>query len=774
MTGGQPENGGPGALIALAACAVLAAFAVVGAVTHLVLPATELPPPFPSQHQDAETITFVFTFVVALPLALLLVTRLARRLGAEGGGRLNGVAAALTVLLVGGVAALQFSDRVLSIGGAEALLAAAIVWWALAAALIGAAWSGRAGGPLDRLASASAALWWLALGLVAVASLAFVDFHAIAVLPTVAGVLVVAGVLFAYRSGAGGRVAVGGTWGHVLDAAIVLLILLAVPNLFIFDPANALETQVIHFHQDFFLGPANQVIHGGAMLTDTLSQYGVASIYLIAAWFELVPVGNGTLGFLDNALVALVFAAAFGVIRLAGTSRLIAAATMTVAVVSFVYGLDYPLGALLQHGSIRFGLPMIVIAASTLELAHPRFRRPAQAVQLAGVGLASIWALEAFAYTVVTAAAVLAVRVWLYPRADRVRSLGRWIGASVLACAGFHVLLALATLAIAGELPDWGWYLNTLREFLTGNVGELTYDFVPWTAALALGAFYVVAAAALVVVLARRPELVWRSPARAIALAGATAWGIALFSYFVNRSAEHILPYVSLPAAMVAAIWLGLLLDRSTMAPRRARLAGLAAALAVGALLIGVAWQRAGTLFSQSALAYAVPGGGPSLSDGLDRLWHPPDLSPGASRGAVLVESCMPDPDRTYVLADADLGIEILAKTDRGNAFPLADPWEESFVPESHLDELGAAVDGLEPGDRILIDERALEALKIYREEPDRDPLASPIGEESIVPTGLAKLQEWLIKEIGSRYRLRRVCTSPGDPKLEVVELRAR
>jgi hypothetical protein len=172
-------------------------------------------------------------------------------------------------------------------------------------------------------------------------------------------------------------------------------------------------------------------------------------------------------------------------------------------------------------------------------------------------------------------------------------------------------------------------------------------------------------------------------------------------------------------------------------------------------------------------LAHVIPGG-QSLATGFDRLWHPPDLSPGASSGAALIERCIPDRDRTYVLTDADLGIEILAKADRRNGFPLADPWEDSFVPETHLEKLTAAVAGLQPGDRLLVDDHALKSFRIFRRDPSRDPLASPTGGEEIVPTGLAKLQDWLIKEIGLRYRLKTVCRTSGEQGLRVVELKSR
>ncbi len=44
---------------------------------------------------------------------------------------------------------------------------------------------------------------------------------------------------------------------------------------------------VVQFHHDFLLGPANQVLGGDAVLVETASQYGVASIWFLAGWFGL-------------------------------------------------------------------------------------------------------------------------------------------------------------------------------------------------------------------------------------------------------------------------------------------------------------------------------------------------------------------------------------------------------------------------------------------------------------------------------------------------------
>ena len=42
------------------------------------------------------------------------------------------------------------------------------------------------------------------------------------------------------------------------------------------------------------------------------------------------------------------------------------------------------------------------------------------------------------------------------------------------------------------------------------------------------------------------------------------------------------------------------------------------------------------------------------------------------------------------------------------------------------------------------------------------------------MPTGLAKLQEWLLKEVGRRYRLETVCRAAGSGGLRVVALEPR
>ncbi len=78
----------------------------------------------------------------------------------------------------------------------------------------------------------------------------------------------------------------------------------------------------------------------------------------------------------------------------------------------------------------------------------------------------------------------------------------------------------------------------------------------------------------------------------------------------------------------------------------------------------------------------------------------------------------MPGESESSVLTNADLGIEILIRSERGSAVPLGDPWEDSLVPDDHLGPLGDYVDGLAAGDRLLIDAPARQIFEALPQAP--------------------------------------------------------
>ncbi len=753
------------ATIALAASGALLAFLILLAPIHAAVPTVELPEPLLPHHQTAETLLYGLTFLVLLPLAVLLAPRLVNRILAGSNPGLVGPLSALTVTGAGVaivIARLAGPDgeRLWLLAGLSlvVVLLAGLLWW-------------RATGPEwvpGRHLEANAFELAILAGLAATAALASFSYLSHVDLPwLIAGLVVAVATIFAFNRFTLPRLT--GRWGLALDLVILVLIIAAVPDMAVFrgvgeggTETDAFITYVINFHQALYLGAASQILNGAALLVDTVSQYGVASIYLLAAFFEIAPIGNGTLAFFDASLTALTFGAGYAILRMAGVGRLLATAAMLFALVVLIWALEYPIGGLLQHGGLRFGLPVPLILFWVAAARYPRARRWFRAAGWVVVGLSIVWALEAFMYVSGALAGMLLIEASLLP-AGRLRWLLRQAIYAVLAWVIALLLFALATLIWGGALPDWGLYLTYLRDFLAGDVGDLTYDVPDWSPGLTVGFAYLVGAIALAVTAIRKPDWLRARPVATIALAGLAGYGILLYSYFDNRSLPHVIPYISLPLILSVTLWLWLVIaDREV--PRRAATAALGMVLAVALLSVSTVMPNAADRAGTSLLAYALPGGN-SLSDGFERLWNPPALKAGAAEGADLLDRYMPGQEASPVLTVPDLDNNILTLAGRANSLAITDAKEQSWVEGPHLGPVADAVDELEPGDLMLIDTAALSAYRrlAFDQEADREQLAAE--------TTLADIQLIALRDISERYRLRPVAR---EGNLLVVELLPR
>ena len=122
----------------------------------------------------------------------------------------------------------------------------------------------------------------------------------------------------------------------------------------------------------------------------------------------------------------------------------------------------------------------------------------------------------------------------------------------------------------------------------------------------------------------------------------------------------------------------------------------------------------------------------------------------------------MPGEDESLVMVAPDLGTEILLRSGRVDRLLLGDAWEASFVTDEELPELAEAVGALRPGVRMLMDQPARELLAALRADPSLDPLDTSVRL-------LAPLQQWALKRIDERFRLRPVAAEDGG--FTVVEL---
>ena len=772
----------------LTAVLALAAIGLLMSAVMLVVDPTPIEGLGVGQRQDAETGLYVAAFFILLPAALVLAPRVADRVAR--GPNADGLPALAAVLASGLIAAVLIARLADLAGivssGFSALAPALVAWWALAGAALARAARPAPWRPLLRAAPLTGWLWIAAAVLAGASTLAVTDLSSADPLGLALAALVAAAVVWfaeRTRSSAPSR---RRRW-LLLDAAAVVLVLLAIPDMVVLTPEapnqsllDSLIAGVMQLHHNFLLGPANQVAGGDTLLVDTASQYGIGSTLFVAGWFKVVPIGYGTFALLDGILSALYFAAGYVLLRLAGVSRLASAGTLAVAIAVLVLNRTYPVGLIPQEGPLRFGLPLLLVLAVVAAERRPGQARIWHGAEAAVLAVSSLWAFEAFALTAATWLALVALRVWLAPAGQRRRRLVRRLAIGIGACVAAHVAFALYTLAVSGELPDWGQYWAFLDAFLFGDLGDLTYDFAPWSGALLVGAAQLVSAAALVLLVARRAALVREQRVLFAALTGLTAYGVVQFDYFVNRSADHVLPYVSLPLLLSAVLWIRLLRIQPGV-PRAVRTGSLVLPLAVMALLVAVAWSSIGPRFGDSALAYAVPRH-KSISDALDRLWHFPPLDSSSPQAEALLEKNMPGQRRVPVLIKPGLQTEVLMRSERVNAIPIGEPWEDGFVAGTRLPGIREAVEGMRPGQRILLDQGTLQALGAVRSNPGLDPFdfkspaaspapGSPTGTSSPgSPT--APIQVYALKEIDRRFAVRVVDRGPGG--FVVAELQPR
>ncbi len=703
------------------------------------------------QNQSGKTVVYLLSFFVILPLALVGSPRVADKIASgPNRGSLNGLVVGLGVSLGGVIVLTRLSASLPWGDGLGVLLAGFAAWGAVAVAVLRRALAPRPWPALARLDGLRARAAVVCTTTLLAVVLCFTNLRALNAAVLAVGMLgVLAVVLLTDKlTFAGPRRGLG----TAVDVVVVVLLLLAIPDTVIFRTSSAIpnsffEPGIVQFQQDWILGPANQLLGGGALLVNVpVSQYGVGMLYFLSAWFHIAPIGYGTFGFLDGVLTAMFYAAGYGVLRLASVPRVAAIAAMAVAVVALIYDMRYPVGALPEQGPLRFGLPIALIVPLVATTRWPRHARAWRGVALAVLGLSSIWALEAFAYTVITFIAMTAALVWLEHAGNRRRVAIRQALLGLGACVVAHVVLAIGTLIATGRLPVWSRYLAYLHALLLGGKeGSITYGFARWSPGLALGAACLASAAAIVLLAARVPELVKRERGAFVALAGTTAYSIAMFSYADNRSSTYLLLYIAMPMILAATLWVRLLMGLGA-ASAGARLGGLALALSLVVLMISAAWPSVGDRFLRSALAHAYPGGG--LRAAVHRLWHPPPIDPRAPEGQRLLARYLPRERPLVVLPAAqDLAIEILMRSHRSNGFFIGDGYMDSFVPPAWKGVLDRQISRLAAGDRVLIDRTALRVLTALRERPF-DPLTHPIG-------GGASQEEWILQEIERRFELR-------------------
>ncbi len=763
--------------VAVLLFAALAALLVPLAIT-VIKPQPIAGLPGFSQRQRAETGVYVLLVGLGIPLAVSLGPRWAQLVARNRGASAWREVAAWTLLLAIPVVAFRaLSTR--SIGGDPGLLAASVAAWWLAlgvrvARLKRTSGTAHAAGPTATaiggrlLVAGGLGLPCFLYPLLFARSGALRLFPlALAVVGAAAAVLVARGVRARTLSGSriGLRVfSERSAARRVLDLAAVVVLAACSVNIVVVEPGGAgrpldqrFYDQIVSFHANFLLGPANQLAHGGTMLVDTVSQYGVGSIVALSGVLDLVGSGYGAVGLFDGLLTAFAVIAAWLILRTAGVRLLISVLALAFVVVVLLWGRAFPVGTIVQDGAFRTGITPWVIVGW---LVSRRSRTLGDSIVGVAIAASAIWSFEVLALTSVTWLVLVASEAWAAPpdarRSIVVRGALLYAAPAVAALA----LFALWTEARSGQLPDWRFYADFLRAFFVGQLREVTYDFTRWSPGIGLGGVYLAQAVALGVLLTRWPPLARSLGDRLPVLCALAVFGLACFFYLVDRSLDHVVIYVAQPLVLSTAIWLDEIVRAGVIRWRASvGLAISAWVLLVAALSLAAVWPKIRSA-ARDTLAWQAMHGPQRVADRWQRLRHFPPFDPQAENGAELLRTHLKDTSSVLVIMSPDRAVETLARAEKRNRLPLSFSLSDSFIAQEPGARMRRLVEQeirrVHDGDIALVDRETLLLMRLVRR-----------GRELALPRAISvdKLRVEVFTSLGRRFKTQ-VLARRGDTYL--------
>lgn len=622
-----------------------------------------------------ETRAWVIAFALALPAGLVLAGRQERLLAAAAPAAVaRALAAGVTVLALG------FLVRRTGTGdhAHHAILAIAALAALAAPFLAARLWRD----PEDRDSDFSRAITLVSLVLLV---LLFVPRGALGpgtLIPALALAALAVVVLVRLRpSRLGRRVTVA------VDVAACVLIPLVVIQL----PELVPYAGNILLHHLFFLGPANDVVHGRAMLGTAWSQYGVGLIDGLGLVFTVVPAGFGTMVLIIAVLTAAQYVCVYAILRLAGLGFVLTVAALAVAAIGNLFAPLEVFVAFPSDTPLRFGIPYLIVLAAVIGARFPGRRRASSVAVLALLAVAATWSFETFAYSAGTYAALVLVEA-LAGGPGAVRRVLRGALAGLTVSVAAALLFSLGTLVLDGHL-DWGPYVEYLQLYSTEEFSQLPIVFFSAGPLMAAAIF---TSAVMLLWLARvAPGAL--TPVLRTALAGFTGFAIITFTYYLGRSHPNNLLVLLVPVVAIAALWLHVLLDSRRLGWQTV----VASAIALGLAMIAVAgWPSVERKAGTTALALAVPGGR-SLGQATRELADNPVLDPLTPVGAALLDRYLPAGQPALVITGPNLTTEILMAADRRNLLPISHPPEDDLI-ESSRGRVRAAAEAVPAGTLML------------------------------------------------------------------------
>ncbi len=304
-----------------------------------------------------------------------------------------------------------------------------------------------------------------------------------------------------------------------------------------------------HFHQDFYLGPVNEVLAGRSMLVDVNCIYGVGVIYFLAATFKLLHLKphyapfTALLVTLTTTQIVMLYWITRRIFRSRPLTVQCLVAVVILGRIGFYHAdnIGYP-----SVGPLRFGLPLLVLAAGFLRRIQPSSGWPWAWIEAGLVGAAATWSTETFVYTLSAYGFSTLAEAWALrgSPSDFARRCLRGALRPMVAIAAALTGLTLLTLLRSGGLPHLGNYLVYMTLYSGAFV---KWDLAVWTPWILIPSTTCLSMLATAFRIHARRDL----DAGSFFVAGLTGAAAAEFSYFIMRSHPNNLTHLATPVVII-------------------------------------------------------------------------------------------------------------------------------------------------------------------------------------------------------------------------------
>ena len=315
-------------------------------------------------------------------------------------------------------------------------------------------------------------------------------------------------------------------------------------------------------HYNFFMAPLNDFIHGKIPFINTTSQYGVGVIYALALAFRglQLPIGYEGLSFIINILFILQYILlAFLLWKTTDDLALSMAGILAIVYFNFLSVYWPSMLRTPAQSPLRYGLIYLLLCIALLNIKSPN--RFFQASEFVLLGIASVWSLETFLYSLVSLDAFYFVKDVLF--ASRFDVGLKYFGRRVMLQAGtvalIWALLMFLARAVSGEFPNLQMYLDYYQAYrnIAYSGGEIHRHILRSGAVIFVYLFSIFA-----VLFDRIHQKKFMPLVTASMLVGMSTTGILQYIYYFVYYADFHLALLCVPLIFVLALWVGIIRSR--------------------------------------------------------------------------------------------------------------------------------------------------------------------------------------------------------------------